>query len=368
MPGLRGRTRAFLSPVVFFKVSLREALWAPGRVGSPMRTAVLGSLAVAAVAAACQRGPVVLSSPATVQPLVAHTAARSPSPEVELGFRLFFDPKLSADNSVSCASCHQPGRGFSNGEAVATGIHGQKGTRSAPTIYAAAASKFQFWDGRAASLEEQALGPIANPIEMGTTVPAVVAKLGQDSLYAGLFRTVYGGPVTAARLASAIATFERALTANRSPFDRFIAGDASAMTEQQQRGWAVFQDRGRCIECHKLPDFTDHMFHNLGVGTDKPKVDVGRQAVTQMAWDWASFKTPTLRNIAKTGPYMHDGSIADLEEVVRFYDRGGLDNPHLDPKIKPIHLQRDEREDLLAFLDALTSPDNLRDLAPSKTR
>jgi cytochrome c peroxidase len=322
-------------------------------------------LVVLAGVAACARGPLATPVPAPLQPLVAHQANRAPSPEVALGFRLFFDPQLSADNSISCASCHQPGQGFSNGAAVATGIHGQKGKRNTPTIYAAAASKFQFWDGRATSLEQQALGPITNPVEMGAKLPEVVAKLNRDPLYSGLFKTVYGGPATDKRLATAIAAFERALTANRSPFDRFQAGDPTALTEQQQRGWAVFQDRGRCIECHKLPDFTDHQFHNLGVGTDQPTVDVGRQAVTTMPYDWASFKTPTLRNIAKSGPYMHDGSIGNLEEVVRFYDRGGLENPHLDPKIKPIHLQRDEREDLLAFMDALTSPDNLKDLAPS---
>jgi cytochrome c peroxidase len=310
---------------------------------------------------ACGRPP----APALeLVPLVAHVAGRGPSPEVTLGVRLFFDPKLSIDGSVSCATCHQPGQGFSNGAAVGTGVGGQMGNRSVPTVYAAAHNPFQFWDGRATTLEQQALMPITNPLEMGETLPAVVAKLGQDAGYKQLFQVVYGGPPTAQRLGKAIASFERALTADRSPFDRFIAGDAAAMTAQQQRGWAVFQDRGRCIECHKLPDFTDNTFHNLGVGTDKVTVDVGRQGVTGKQSDWAAFKTPTLRNITRTAPYMHDGSEATLTDMVRFYDRGGLENPNLDAKMKPIHLMVEEREDLLAFLDALSSPDNLKDLVP----
>lgn len=321
----------------------------------------IGVAILAGLLVSCSRTP----APAAPALLVSHVANRTPSPEVELGLRLFFDPKLSADGSISCATCHQPGRGFSNGAAVGTGIGGKKGNRSVPTIYAAGHDGPQFWDGRAATLEAQALMPIANPDEMGAKLPEVVAKLNKDPLYTQLFQAVYGGPATAQRLGKAIATFERALKANQSPFDRFQAGDQSAMNDSQKRGWEVFQDRGRCIECHKGSDLSDTNFHNIGVGTDTDTVDVGRMAVTKLQSDWASFKTPTLRNIAKTAPYMHDGSQATLNDVVKFYNRGGLFNPNIDPKMKPIHLGADEQEDLLAFLGALTSPDNLKDLAPS---
>lgn len=328
------------------------------------RVAILGLGLV--MLAGCQRPGTLPTTRTNVAVRTAGVPVPADNPmtqaKVELGFRLWFEPRLSANNRMTCGTCHHHMKGFSNDEPNAAGVTGTRGNRNVPTIYAAAYSSHQFWDGRAKTLEEQALGPIENPIEMGTTLPEVVRKLEAHPYYPQKFREAFGTGVTADGIAKAIATFERALTVGPSPYDRYLAGDQGALTAQQIRGEQVFKDRGRCTECHTGPNLTDGAFHNLGVGFDGPAPDLGRFAVTKDPADTGRFKTPTLRNVAQTGPYMHDGSLATLQDVVDFYNRGGNENDHLDQKLKPIHLMPEEQEDLIAFLEALTGKDNLKEL------
>jgi cytochrome c peroxidase len=274
--------------------------------------------------------------------------------KVELGRLLYFDKRLSADNSVSCATCHVPEKGFTDGAPVSTGIRGQKGGRSAPTVINRAYSLAQFWDGRAPTLEDQAKGPIANPIEMDNTHDAMAAKLSGIQGYRPLFQKAFGAPdITIDAVAKAIATFERTLLSGNSAYDRYKAGRKSAMTPAQVRGMDVYFNKAKCDQCHEGVNFTANAYANLGIGTDKPEPDVGRYAVTKDPVDWGKFKTPTLRDITKTGPYMHDGSLKTLEEVVDFYDKGGLPNKNLDEKIKKLNLTDGQKRDLVEFLKAL---------------
>jgi len=275
--------------------------------------------------------------------------------KAELGRYLYFDPRLSADGTVACATCHDPRRGFTDCAAVSTGIKGQRGNRSAPTVINRAYSLAQFWDGRAGTLEEQAKGPIANPIEMGNKHDAMVVTLEKIQGYRGHFKKAFGSEeITVDRVAQAIATFERTILSGNSSYDRYKAGNTKAMTAAQVRGMHVFFDKAKCDSCHEGINFTLNAYANLGVGTDKPEPDVGRFAVTKDPADWGAFKTPTLRDIAKTAPYMHDGSLANLYQVVNYYDKGGVPNKNLSEKIKPLRLTEHEKEDLVAFLNALT--------------
>jgi cytochrome c peroxidase len=278
--------------------------------------------------------------------------------KVELGRLLYFDPRLSSDDTVSCASCHDPQKGWSNGEPVATGIRGLKGGRSAPTIINAAYQQFQFWDGRAWQLEGQALGPIQNPIEMDMKLDALVAKLNKLEGYRQRFRDAFGSDVTPDAIAKAIASFERTVLSGNAPYDRFKAGDTSALSEAAQRGMKVFFNRAQCSACHVPPLFTDGGFHNVGIGMDAAQPDIGRQSETRLLGDRGAFKTPTLREIARSAPYMHDGSRATLEDVVAYYDKGGFLNPQLDESIFPLRLSAQEKNDLVTFLkEGLSSPE-----------
>lgn len=275
--------------------------------------------------------------------------------KVELGRLLYFDPRLSADDSVSCASCHNPKFAFTDGAAVSRGIKGQTGQRSAPTIINRAYALAQFWDGRAGSLEEQAKGPMANPIEMGNTHTAIAERLKTIPGYRPLFAKAFGGEaIDIDRIAMAIACFERTVLSGNAPYDRYKRGEKKAMTAQQVRGMSVFFDKAQCDKCHEGANFTLNAYANLGVGSDKPEPDVGRFAVTRDPRDWGAFKTPTLREIEHTAPYMHDGSLATLEDVVEFYDKGGKPNRNLDANIKPLHLNEQEKKDLVVFLKALS--------------
>jgi cytochrome c peroxidase len=275
--------------------------------------------------------------------------------KAELGRLLYFDKRLSADESVSCATCHDPKFAFTDGAATSTGIKSQKGGRSAPTIINRAYTLAQFWDGRAATLEEQAKGPMANPIEMGNTHDAIVTKIKGVAGYRPLFAKAFGSEeIHIDRIAMAIACFERTVFSGNAPYDRYKRGDKKAMTPEQVRGMSVFFDKAKCDRCHEGANFTLNMYANLGVGSDKPDPDVGRFAVTKNPKDWGLFKTPTLREIARTGPYMHDGSLKTLEEVVEFYDKGGIKNKNLDENLKPLHLTAQEKKDLVAFLNALS--------------
>jgi cytochrome c peroxidase len=275
--------------------------------------------------------------------------------KAELGRFLYFDPRLSADGKISCATCHDPARGFTDGAAVSTGIKGQRGNRSAPTLINRAYSLAQFWDGRAATLEDQVKGPIANPIEMGNTHETMIVSLSKIQGYAPLFHKAFGTPeITVDRVAQAVATFERTILSGNSPYDRYKAGDRKAMSLAQVRGMRIFFDKAKCDSCHEGVNFTLNAYANLGVGADKAEPDVGRYAVTKDPADWGAFKTPTLRDVARTGPYMHDGSLLNLHQVVNFYDKGGTPNKNLDAKIKPLHLRDQDKDDLVAFLNALT--------------
>ncbi|MCU1273484.1 MAG: Cytochrome-c peroxidase [Bryobacterales bacterium] len=275
--------------------------------------------------------------------------------KAELGRVLYFDPRLSADGSVSCATCHSPKFAFTDGAAVSTGIRGQKGNRSAPTVINRAYSLAQFWDGRASTLEEQAKGPMANPLEMGNTHDSIVDNLKKVQGYRVLFAKVFGTEdFTIDQVAKAITTFERTLMSGNSPYDRYQAGQKNAMTVGQVRGMNVFFDKAKCDACHEGVNFTSNMYANLGVGIDKPEPDVGRHAVTHDPKDWGAFKTPTLREIAHTAPYMHDGSLKTLEDVVEYYDKGGTPNKNLDQKIKPLRLTAQDKKDLVAFLNSLS--------------
>lgn len=283
---------------------------------------------------------------------------------VALGRRLYYDPNLSVDGTIACANCHSPAHGFTDGLAVSEGVSGQHGKRSAPTVLNAAYQPVQFWDGRAPSLELQAAGPIANPIEMNQTHEACVGKLGADPAYKALFAQAFGpGPVTIAKVEMAIASFERTLISANSPFDRYqFGGDKTAMPPAAIRGLALFKDSNKtnCVKCHTMEAsyalFADGKFHNLGVGmnAEGELTDTGRFDQTKLEADKGAFRTPTLRNVAITGPWMHDGSAKTLRRVVDFYVGGGNGNPQLDKDIKQLHLTGPERDDLVAFLEALT--------------
>ena len=291
---------------------------------------------------------------------------------VALGRRLYYDPILSGDNTVSCASCHAFDHGFTDKGPVSTGVGGKKGTRHAPTVINAAYYELQFWDGRAPNLEEQAKGPIANPVEMATTHDAAVAKLQADAKYVALFKQAWGTDhITIDLVAKSIASFERTVLCGDSAFDRFYYGhDKNALSASAQRGLKLFMDpkKGNCAVCHTIGEkyalFTDNKFHNLGIGADiEGKLnDLGRYDQTKKDADYGAFKTPTLRNIAQRAPYFHDGSFPTLKDALGHYVGGGNANPHLDKEMHPIDfLSFDERDDILAFLNSLTTrmPENL---------
>ncbi len=273
---------------------------------------------------------------------------------VQLGRKLFFDPILSGDNTVACATCHQPAHGFASAEAKPRGIRGQQLTRRAPSLFNRAYGTAFFWDGRAATLEEQALRPIEDPTEMGSSVVAALDRLQKRQEYKEQFETAFGDGVTAANLAKALASFERVLLRGDSPIDHFRRkGEHGALTPAQRHGLWLYESKANCWRCHVGPNFTDESFHNTGVSWGQMPLDLGRHAITKKDADKGKFKTPTLRGVALTAPYMHDGSLKSLEEVVRFYSRGGNANPNRDPILQPLHLSDEEVRSLVEFLKAL---------------
>jgi cytochrome c peroxidase len=293
--------------------------------------------------------------------------------KVELGRLLYFDKRLSTDNTVSCATCHSPAKGYTDGAPVSTGINGQKGGRSAPTVINRAYSTRQFWDGRAPSLEAQAVGPIANPIEMTNLKSekaahgAVVDRLKKIGNYRERFAKVFGtSNFTIDHVGKAIATFERTVLSGNAPYDRYINGDKAALNASQQRGFNIFFKKVACDSCHLGFNFTDGSFENIGIGMDRPKPDLGRFLVTGKDSDKGSFKVPSLREIENTGPYMHDGRFKTLEQVVEHYDTGGIKNPNLDRRLKPLKLSKQDKSDLVAFLKAL-SGEGWQHIKPPKT-
>jgi len=287
--------------------------------------------------------------------------------KIALGKRLFFDPRLSKDGSVSCASCHIPSHGFADPNPISPGIGGRRGARHAPTVLNRLFSQEQFWDGRAADLEAQAHLPLINPDEMGmTSHEEVVANVRAVPGYAPLFADVYGDPrVDMPRIAQAIAAYERTVLTGDSPYDRYVAGDHGALRDDQVRGLTVFLGRGRCVTCHVGFNFSDENYRNIGVGMDAPTPDLGRYEVTRRDEHRGAFKTPTLRNVALTAPYMHDGSEPTLETVVELYDRGGVRNAWLSKDVQPLGLSPQEKRDLVAFMQALTGPVTNADPPPA---
>ncbi len=332
--------------------------------------------------------------PAALTKLVIPPGSPLAPAVVSLGEKLFFDSRLSGDSTVSCATCHDPARAFTDGRPVSIGVGGRAGQRNAPTLLNALYNKTQFWDGRVDTLEHQAALPITNPFEMGSaSIRDAVFKIAGDTDYQRQFIQAFGRDVNEQDMLTAIATYERTLVSFDAPFDHFIAGDQNAISEAAKRGWDSFNGKARCNLCHALTDnsrdvtvFTDNDFHNIGIGIIRHRVvplaleaerdlaqghlqDVdqvaitsemsvlGRFLVTKKQSDIASFKTPNLRNVLVTAPYFHDGSQESLWDVVDHYNKGdGLANPWLDEDIQPLALTESEIDDLVAFLTSLTSP------------
>jgi cytochrome c peroxidase len=283
--------------------------------------------------------------------------------KIALGRRLFFDRRLSRDGTIACASCHDPRRTFTDGRPVAVGIEGRTGARNVPTLINRVYGKSHFLDGRAASLERQAVEPILNPKEMSMTMAEVLVRLRGDSKYASQFRSVFRQEANPEDVAFAIASYVRSILAGDAPFDRYLNGEVVALSDQAKRGLQVFRGKAKCTSCHVGPTFTDERFHNTGIAWREPSTssgqagrfqDEGRFAVSGKPADHGAFKTPTLREIARTAPYMHDGSVTTLEQVVDFYDAGGRSNPNIDPDIRPLHLSIEEKQALVVFLKSLS--------------
>lgn len=277
--------------------------------------------------------------------------------EAALGRKLFFDPILSVDRSVACASCHEPAHAFAGVEALSLGVHGQLTERNTPSLFNRAFGRAFMWDGRAATLEEQVLMPIENPREMGLALDDALARLATDADYSKLFQQTSHAAPTRSTVAHALSSFVRRLWLGDSPVDHFRQrGDFDALTKEERAGLWFYESRGGCWRCHSGPNFSDESFHDTGVGARDGVPEPGRFAFTHDEADLGAFKTPTLRGVALTAPYMHDGSVATLEDVVAYYRRGGTANTHLAPEIAPLDMTDEDARNLVAFLRALSRP------------
>jgi cytochrome c peroxidase len=277
--------------------------------------------------------------------------------KIELGRFLFFDKRMSQNNTISCSTCHIPALAFTDGQPVSAGIHRQQGGRSAPTSINRGFSKAQFWDGRATTLEEQSVGPLTNPIEHGfPNNDDVVARINKIEGYKKLFNKAFGtNKITIQHVGKAIASFQRTLISGNSAFDRFdYEGEEKAISEAAKRGKILFFGKARCNLCHFGTNFSDEKFHNVGIGWEGETVDVGRYHVSHDQKEIGAFKTPTLREISRTAPYMHDGRFVTLKQVVDHYNQGGVKNPFLDNQIIPLNLTEPEKQDLIEMLRTLT--------------
>lgn len=290
----------------------------------------------------------------------AHKPAETVSSSmIQLGKKLFFDPRLSADGKISCASCHRPEKAFTNGQRVAAGVFGKTGDRNVPTLITRAGTKMQFWDGRAPSLEAQALIVLSSPHEMGSDPSAVAEKLASDKEYAAQFQTAFGHAPTPQAIARALAAFQRTLESGETPYDRFLAGDKTALDESQLRGLNLFNKKFGCVSCHSGPNFSDERL--------RPRCYPATNNLFQLTpikiHSDRLVKTPTLRNLIYTAPYMHNGRLETLEEVVRFYTpsfqvkKDGLPAPEL----PVVHIEENELNDLVAFLKSLSAPKPYRE-------
>ncbi len=336
---------------------------------SASRTAVLVTLSVLTAGVFTASGRDGTLSPSNLVPLGLD--AYMPIPEdnpltpekVGLGRKLFNERLLSRDKSIACATCHDPRRAFTDARPVAVGVLGRKGTRRVPALINRGYGAAFFWDGRALSLEEQVVQPIQNPRELDMSLEEVVARLKDKQEYRREFRAAFDADVDATDLARALASYVRTILSGDSPFDRYMNGERDALSAEAKQGLAIFRGKGNCTACHIGPNFSDEHFHNTGVASrDGKLLDPGRFAVTGEEKDRGAFKTPSLREIARTPPYMHNGSLASLGQIIQFYNRGGNPNPWLDSEIHPLHLTTQEEKALIAFLQSLSG--TVREGAP----
>ena len=282
-----------------------------------------------------------------------------PTPErVTLGKKLFFDPRLSGDGNMSCGSCHNPALGWSDGLRTAKGVKSTVLGRASPTLMNNGYNTIQMWDGRKKTLEDQAMGPMEATLEMNMDIKRLFEWLNGNTEYKMLFAQAYPGQdISAATLSKALASFQRTIVSNNSPFDRWIKGDAKAMTPQQTEGFKLFAGKANCAVCHSPPNFTDNGFHNIGLPSHgAPEPDMGRYAQKPVKVMKGAFKTPTVRDINTSAPYFHDGSAMTLMDVVELYNKGGIIKTDLSPNIKELGLTQADKEALVAFMHALTSP------------
>lgn len=289
----------------------------------------------------------------------AHPAENAPTPErIALGKMLFFDPRLSGDGSMSCGTCHNPQFGWSDGLPTAVGNMSEILDRATPTIVNTAYNSIQMWDGRKRTLEDQAMGPMEAAKEMNMNVKRLFEWMNRSEGYKTAFAKAYPGEkIDSMTLSKAMATYERTIVSNTSPFDSWLKGDAKAMTAQQVNGFKLFNTKAKCVVCHSAPNFTDNGFHNIGLPSyGKPEPDMGRYAIKPIKVMKGAFKTPTLRDISMTAPYFHDGSSATLMDVVNHYNTAGVVKTDLSPNIHELGLTEDEKKDIVAFMRALTSP------------
>ena len=326
------------------------------------RVAFLGWLAFAATLGNAQQPPP-LGLPPVVWPADnPYSAAR-----VELGRYLFFDPRLSANGKVSCATCHPPGQAFAGGDPAPIGVTGRPLRRRAPTLINRAYGRSQFLDGRAATLEAQIEGPVTDPNEMGTTTEAVAEAVRKIAGYESLFEQAFSGrEISFERIAKAIASFERTILSGNSPYDRFLNGDKQALSREAKRGLEIFERSGECSECHSGFNFTNEKFASLGIGPEQQPPDLGLAAITGKRRDDGKFKVPTLREIVRTGPYMHDRRYKTLDDVLEFYRKGCQPSRYLDSRIAPFFLDAPAKAELMAFLESLSGEGWQQIKAPDK--
>lgn len=322
-------------------------------------------------ALAAQREPATPASPTAIPaglPRTLPAPADNPLTEAAfaLGRRLFFDPILSADRGVSCGSCHRPERAFGSVEPLPPGVHGRRALRHAPVLVNRGFGARQRWDGATATLEEQVLLPIEDPNEMGLPIDDAVARVAGDAGYSTAFVATFGSGVDRGTLSRALSSFVRGLLLGDSPVDRFVLGEREALTPAERAGLWIWESKGGCWRCHPRPHYTDEGFHATGVGARDGRPEDGRFVVTGDEADRGKFKTPTLRGVASSAPYMHDGSLATLEDVVAFYRKGGEPHSHRSPLLAPLELGEADAANLIAFLQALSRGATTEDVDDSR--
>jgi cytochrome c peroxidase len=326
----------------------------PGIFARPLPFWLLVSIALGCAAAQSGGNAAPPALPLGLPPVVWPADNPYSAARMELGRNLFFDPRMSSNGKVSCATCHPPEHALAGGDPPPLGVTGVPLRRRAPTLINRAYGRSQFLDGRAATLEAQIAGPVTAPDEMGTTPQAAAAAIQGIAGYAPLFEAAFGDrQVTFDRIAKAIATFERTIVSGNSPYDRFLHGDKDALSAGAKRGLEIFERSGECTECHSGFNFTDEKFASLGIGPDGRVPDLGLGEITRKRGDEGKFRVPMLREVVHTGPYMHDGRFRTLDEVLEFYRKGGKPGPRLDSRIAPFFLDARAKGYLMEFLQAL---------------